>query len=383
MDGQSLRGGEAGQAGAAGRARGRWRLVALALLGTGLATGAAWAGEEHKGAGHGEAPKAEGKAAGAHEAKHDAKHETHEKHDPLEHVMDSSHWEFFPTAGLEIHLPDQGPFRRLTKFMILEVIAAALVAAIYIPLARRMASGQTPSGAWDNTFEVLLTFVRDQIARPALTPPEDEGHGHEAGHAEAAAHAGAHHDEHHGAEAPAHAPPAHDAYVPFLWTLFLFILFNNLLGMFPFGGSATASIYVTGALALIVFFAIHGCAVARMGLGPYLKSLWPHIDVPFPMNFLITPVVCVIELIGTLVRNAVLAVRLFANMFAGHMVLAVILGFIVLAKTTFALWFTVTVSSVLGIVAMSLLEIFVAFLQAYIFTFLTALFIGMAMYPSH
>ncbi len=377
MDGQSLRRGKAGQAAADGRTGGRWRLAVVALLGLGLAVGAAYAGDGHKGpAEHGDAHK----AAGKHDAKHDA---AHDKHDPLEHVMDTSEWEIFPTAHLAIHLPDQGQFRRITKFMILEVIAAALVAAIYIPLARRMASGQPPHGAWDNTFEVLLTFVRDQIARPALSPPEDHGHdhGHEAGHGTAAAHDSGHHDAHH---APAaHAAPPHDAYVPFLWTMFLFILFNNLLGMFPFGGSATASVYVTGALALIVFFAIHGSAVARMGLGPYLKSLWPHIDVPFPMNFIITPVVFVIEIIGTLVRNAVLAVRLFANMFAGHMVLAVILGFIVLAKAAFALWFTVTVSSVLGIVALSLLEIFVAFLQAYIFTFLTALFMGMAIYPAH
>jgi F-type H+-transporting ATPase subunit a len=164
--------------------------------------------------------------------------------------------------------------------------------------------------------------------------------------------------------------------------MFLFILFNNLLGMFPFGGSATGSIYVTGALALVVFFAIHGSAVARMGLGPYLKSMWPQIDVPFPLGFIITPVVFVIELIGTLVRNAVLAVRLFANMFAGHTVLAVILGFIVVAKTAGAMWYPITASSVAGIVALSLLEIFVAFLQAYIFTFLTALFMGMALYPA-
>src|SRR5262249_25384374 len=142
-------------------------------------------------------------------------------------------------------------------------------------------------------------------------------------------------------------------------------------------------VYVTGALALVVFFAIHGSAVARMGLVGYLKSLWPQIDVPFPMGFIITPVLFVIELIGTLVRNAVLAVRLFANMFAGHAVLAVILGFIVLTKAAFALWFTVTVSSVVGVVALSLLELFIAFLQAYVFTFLTALFMGMALYPAH
>ena len=96
-----------------------------------------------------------------------------------------------------------------------------------------------------------------------------------------------------------------------------------------------------------------------------------------------TVIVFVIEVIGVLVRNAVLAVRLFANMFAGHTVLAVILGFIIMVKSSVLLWGVVTLSSVFGVVALSLLELFVAFLQAYIFTFLTALFMGMALYPQH
>ena len=94
-----------------------------------------------------------------------------------------------------------------------------------------------------------------------------------------------------------------------------------------------------------------------------------------------------LEWMGVLVRNAVLAVRLFANMFAGHVVLATLLIFIWSAGTAvgigLGLWSAVTVSSVLGQVALSLLELFVACLQAYIFTFLAALFMGMAMHPAH
>ncbi len=102
------------------------------------------------------------------------------------------------------------------------------------------------------------------------------------------------------------------------------------------------------------------------------------------MGFLIKPLVFGLEVMGVLVRNGVLAIRLFANMFAGHMVVATILLFIELAHNVHPLlWGAITVSSVLGIVALSLLEIFVAFLQAYIFTFLTALFMGMAMHPQH
>jgi F-type H+-transporting ATPase subunit a len=185
---------------------------------------------------------------------------------------------------------------------------------------------------------------------------------------------------------------------------------------------------VTGALALIVFFAIHGSAIWAMGSAAdhghghdeahgdhghghahdhhahpaepaatapadilkrgvvrYAQSLWPQIDVPIPvLGFLIKVLVCGIEVMGILVRNAVLAVRLFANMFAGHMVIATILIFIYMARNLNpALWGAITLSSVLGILALSLLEIFVAFLQAYIFTFLTALFMGMAISPQH
>jgi F-type H+-transporting ATPase subunit a len=334
---------------------------------------------------------AEKVAAAAEKEAHE--HVAHNEPSAMDHVMDSDYLhildnpESFGLPAVLGHLPLPNIFGfQITKFMFLEALAALLIVIIYVPIARRLARGETPHGAWDNAFEVLLSFVRDQIAKPNLG--EEQA----------------------------------DRYVPFLWTLFLFVLFNNLLGMFPYLGSATASIYVTGALALVVFFAIHGSAIIAMGTsedhghghddshghhvhdshdhahGPapspatvfqrgsvrYVQSLWPHIDVPFPMGLMIKPLVFVIEVVGLLVRNAVLAVRLFANMFAGHMVLATILLFIKMAANVSpVLWGTITLSSVLGIVALSLLELFVAFLQAYIFTFLTSLFMGMAITPQH
>jgi F-type H+-transporting ATPase subunit a len=194
----------------------------------------------------------------------------------------------------------------------------------------------------------LLTFVRDKIARPNLGE-------HEA-----------------------------DRFVPFLWTQFLFILFCNLLGLFPLLGSPTASIYVTGAMALISFVMLHGAAIAKMGLVRYIQSLWPHIEVPY-VGWVFSSFIFGIELFGTFIKSGVLAVRLFANMFAGHLVLAMILIFIfqVGQLGNWWLWGTVTIASVLGQVALSLLELFVAFLQAYVFTFLTALFMGMSLHPQH
>jgi F-type H+-transporting ATPase subunit a len=307
-------------------------------------------------------------------------------HSPMDHVKDEKgHWTIFTDlfGGLHIPLLDLHPYGipfALTKFMILELIAAGLIIAIYVPLARRAAREGTPRGPWWNAFESLLTFIRDQVAKPTLSPPE--GHGEHSAHAHAEPHAGhghdhAHHDAHH-----RHVEPA-DKYVPFLWTVFLFILFCNLLGMFPFMGSPTASIWVTGALAICAFFMIHGAAIAEMGFLPYLKSQWPAMDVPFGLGYFLKPMIFVLEMIGSVIKAFVLSVRLFANMFAGHMVLAYILFFIVMAKNAGALWFGVTAASVLGVVGLSLLELFVAFLQAYIFTFLTALFMGMAVHPQH
>ena len=309
-------------------------LVLFAAAGLLIAVVPAWAAKEP-------GPTTE-KSAEHQEAPHDP--------DALEHVMDDPNgsWELF--LSFEPHdfqLRKIGNFQ-ITKFMVLEVVAALLVMVLYIPLAQRLRSGVPPQGAKQNLLEVLLTFVRDQMAKPSFGE----------------------HDA--------------DRYVPFLWTMFLFILFTNLLGMVPFCASATGSIYVTLALALCVFIAIHGSAIAKMGFVHYMQTLWPHFDVPFGLGYVIKPVVFVIELVSVLVRNGVLAVRLFANMFAGHMVLAVILIFIYAARDVApALWATVTVSSVFGIVALSLLELFVACLQAYIFTFLTALFMGMAVHPAH
>jgi F-type H+-transporting ATPase subunit a len=271
-------------------------------------------------------------------------------HSPFEHVQDSPEWVVFEWLKIPmpppIHIPGYGDFQ-ITRFMILEVIAAALLVAIFVPLARRASGGSLPRGPFWNAFEGLLTFVRDEIAKPNLGE----------------------HDA--------------DRFVPFLWTLFLFILFLNLLGMLPLGfGSPTASIWVTGTLAVVAFFMLHVPAIVKMGLGHYLKSQWPPIEVPY-VGWFFSLAIFSIEMLGTVIKSGVLAIRLFANMFAGHTVLAVILGFIVLAAGNMMVWPEVTVASVAGVAALSLLELFVAFLQAYVFVFLTALFMGMALHPAH
>jgi F-type H+-transporting ATPase subunit a len=267
---------------------------------------------------------------------------------------DQGVWVFFEQlrGGISLDLPSFTIFGhkfQFTKFMILELIVAALILLLYLPLARRARDGSLPRGWWWNLWESLLTFVRNDVARPALGE----------------------HDA--------------DRYVPFLWTMFLFILFCNLLGMIPFMGSPTASIWVCGGLALLAFVMMHGAAIVKVGPVHYVKSLWPHIDVPY-VGWFFCLAIFLIEFAGTFIKGGVLAIRLFANMFAGHMVLASLLLFIYTVGNAggfSALWVGVTAASVLGVVALSLLELFVAFLQAYVFTFLTALFMGMSLHPEH
>lgn len=321
-------------------------------------------------------------------------------HDPMDHVQDSNKFEFFTdlfNTEVVIKLPAIGEFQ-ITKFMILELIAAGLILLIYIPLARRVQMGSLPRGRWWNTFESLLTFVRNEIAKPNLDKEDHHGHHEHGSHGEhppleelVVPHGG-HGDKHPEAGTISQA----DKYVPFLWTLFLFILFCNLLGMIPFMGSPTADLSVTGALALCTFLLLHGAAIVKFGPVHYFQAHWPNIQIDVPvigglMGLVFSALIFLLEMLGTVIKSGVLAVRLFANMFAGHMVLALILLFIVnvghanldAGKGADPLWFLVTGATILGVVALSLLELFVAFLQAYVFTFLAALFLGMQINPEH
>jgi len=207
-------------------------------------------------------------------------------HDPKDHVMDSPGFEFFTSLFKDevvLHLPKIGNFQ-ITKFMILELIAAILIIAIYVPLARRVRSGALPKGAWWNAFESLLTFIRNEVAKPTLDPPPGHGEHHDYGHEH---HDHSHDEKPHAAHAEPHAPPSGlseaDRYVPFLWTVFLFVLFCNLLGMLPFMGSPTASIWVTGALAACSFVMMHGAAMVKVGPVRYFASQWPKIEIDLPV----------------------------------------------------------------------------------------------------
>jgi F-type H+-transporting ATPase subunit a len=267
---------------------------------------------------------------------------------PLGHVVDHNTlelpWWRPPTFDWEIQLPKILGFQ-LTRFMVMELIASALIIILIVPVVRHISRNPYSRGWFMNMFEAMILFIRDDVARPAIG-----GHGA-------------------------------DRFLPYLWTAFFFVLFNNLLGMFPGFASATGNVNVTAALAFVTLIIVIGAGMREMGVKGYWLGIVPHMEVPWWLKPFLWSLMFVIEIAGLFIRHIVLAVRLFANMFAGHVVLAVILGFILMTRLWTGPFFLVTPASVIGVVLLSLLELFVAFLQAYIFTFLSAIFIGTAVHP--
>ena len=262
----------------------------------------------------------------------------------MSHVKDADAFHLPFGVTLPIPQPLESFGLHLTKFMVLEVVAAVLMIAVFVPLARRIATGGRPRGKWWNLFEAMLVFIRDDVARPAIGSKDA------------------------------------DRFLPFVWNVFFFVLFCNLLGMVPWAGSPTGAMGTTSALALITFATVIGVGMRKFGPVRFWIGQVPHMELPLVMAVMIKPMVFVIEVMGMGIKHFVLAVRLLANMFAGHLVLAVILGFIAQTASQGLIWYGVMPASVFGSTALSLLELFVAFLQAYIFAFLSALFIGMAIH---
>lgn len=232
----------------------------------------------------------------------------------------------------------------LTKFMVIEGLVLLISVVLFGWLASKIKTGGAAKGRAANLLETFLVFIRDEVARPTIGEKDA------------------------------------DDYLPFLWTVFFFVLGCNLFGMLPWFGSPTGSLAVTAVLALMTFVTVCGIGIAKYGFAGFLKAQIPHMDLPGPVAFFLIPMIFLIELFGLLVKHGVLAVRLLANMMAGHIVLAVIIGFISYSAAS-VVWWGVAPVSVLGATALSLLELFVAFLQAYIFVFLSSLFIGSVVHP--
>jgi F-type H+-transporting ATPase subunit a len=271
---------------------------------------------------------------------------------PLEHVVQH------PLVTRPAHLGPLTPRGEITLLSnhILMMIVAALLLVLFLPPLVRRRAGSDPVGrlvptGFANLIELICQYLRTEIAEPAL---------------------GKHTDR----------------FISYLWTVFFFILTVNLLGLLPIpalaelaktpiGGAATGNIWVTGTMALITMamMVVNGL---RLGGRQYLAHFCPG---PWWLAPLLIPV----EIIGLIARIFALAIRLFANMIAGHILLAVLLSFILLAWASMGAvgGLAVAVPVVVGSVGITLLEIFVAFLQAFIFTFLTALFLGSSIIFHH
>jgi len=225
------------------------------------------------------------------------------------------------------------------------LLVAALLCLLTSLLAlrahnRKSTEGKAPSGL-GNGFEALILYLRNEVILPNVGP-----HG--------------------------------NGYVPFLLTIFFFILFANMLGLVPYGATATGNISVTAMLAIVTFIVIELAGMKAQGR-KYINTIifWPD-DMSLGMKLFISPILTPIEIIGKFTKPFALAIRLFANMTAGHVVLLALISLIF----TFGSWFLVPVPILMGI-GISVLELFVAVLQAFIFTLLSSVFIGLIREGAH
>jgi F-type H+-transporting ATPase subunit a len=203
-----------------------------------------------------------------------------------------------------------------------------------IAAARKNRRSLVPSG-FGNMVETLVVFIRDEVALPNM------GRG--------------------GLK-----------YLPYLLTTFFFILTMNLLGLFPFGSTSTGNINVTAGLAGIAFLMIQISAIRAQGFGHYLAHLTGGV------HWSLWPIMIPIEILGLFTKPFALCIRLFANMTGGHLVIISLLGLIFLFKS----WGVAPIPIIFAL-GINMLELFVAVLQAYIFTMLTSLFMGLGIQAAH
>jgi len=236
-----------------------------------------------------------------------------------------------------IHLPTLhlGPFvLPITRHVLMMWIASLLVLLVVWLATRRRE--QVPKG-FQNLMEMIVVFVRDDLARRNI---------------------GAHGDR----------------FVPYLLSTFVFILSCNLLGLIPYASTATGNIGVTAALAGMAFLMTQVAGIREHGVLGHLKNLLPH-----GLPIWLLPLMIVVELMGLVAKPFALCVRLFANMTAGHVVILSLISLVFILQSTLVGAFL----SVPFALFINGIEILVAFLQAYIFTMLTSLFIGMSVHPAH
>jgi F-type H+-transporting ATPase subunit a len=246
-------------------------------------------------------------------------------------------WEPIHIGGLAIDLSP-------TKHLVYMLLAATLVALVFVLSARSVASAQArgrPPKGFAGSMEALALYIRQEVVLPNVG--------------------------HHG-----------EGYAPYLLTLFFFILAMNLLGLLPWGATATGNIAVTAALAVMAFLVIEVTGMRTLGPKGYLKTIF-YLPPGLPggpggafLKVVLLAVMTPIELIGKLAKPFALAVRLFANMTSGHVLVLALIGLTFLFQS-----YAVGLGASVLATGVMMLELFVAFLQAFVFTLLTSVFIGL------
>jgi len=279
---------------------------------------------------------------------------------PAEHVYNHVHLGAKTSEGWWVWSGNQG---NLVLSMVILIVVGAWA-------AKKIGTGPESEGSgryitknkFAHMIEVICVYLREEVARPLLLDRTDK-------------------------------------IMPFLWTLFFFILVNNLLGLVPLldlvhllssdakanhatlvvGGTATQNIWVTGVLAVIAAFFFNGVAIKRLGVGGYFSHMTA--GAPFPASILIFFLELASQII---IKPFALALRLFANMTAGHILLATLFSFAATIVTQpLYIGGPVTLISVVGGFGIMLLELFVAFMQAFVFMFLVTVFIALMDHHEH
>jgi F-type H+-transporting ATPase subunit a len=253
----------------------------------------------------------------------------------LEHIKNSNSIEL---PGFQIILPQIAPVQiggltidlSISKHVFFLLLGGILLLIASVYTAQSYKKSLVPRG-FVNLMELIIMFIRDEVVLPNMGS-------------------------------------AGLKYLPYLLTTFFYILIMNLAGLVPYGATATGNIMVTAGLALIAFVMIQISAIKAQGLKHYLA----HLTGGTP--WFLWPIMIPIEILGLFTKPFALCMRLFANITGGHIVILSLFGLIFMFRS-----FIVAPVSVLFVVGIYMLELFVAFLQAYVFTMLTSLFMGLGM----
>lgn len=294
--------------------------------------------QEHQGAAH---------AAGGEEKKVDI---------ILPHISDSDEIDVpWPNAAgfKAVHLPHWEPVMigsyaldlSPTKHVVMMILASILACIVLIGAARahvrHTAAGRAPKGL-SGTIEAMVLYIRNEVIMPNVGP-----HG--------------------------------QRFVPYLLSVFFFILFANLLGLLPYGSTATGNISVTAVLAIMAFIVIEIAGMRALGKG-YISTIiyFPPKDMPAVLKPVLFAIMTPVEILGKFTKPFALCIRLFANMTAGHVMVLALISIIFTFGSVL-----IGIAPVAMAVGIMVLELFVALLQAYVFTLLVSSFIGQIRTAEH